>query len=65
MKNLILLLSIFIFGSCEPKVSQPEHIILAKLPADFGTCYYQYAYNGKYNYFKDSCNKYNVGDTIK
>ena len=65
MKNLILILSIFIFGSCEQRQPPPNLIILQKLPADFGMCYYQYAYNGKYANFKDSCNKYNIGDTIK
>ncbi len=71
MKKLTIILLITMFlSSCEERMLKKPYIITAKsyaaakgyakLPPDI--CYYGFNID---HIFQDSCNKYNVGDTIK
>lgn len=64
MKNLILILSIFIFGSCTTKEKQLERpfVIIDKQV----TIYYEYQdKNGERKTFSPTNEEYLIGDTIK
>lgn len=65
MKNLILILSIFIFGSCadiSDKTLEKPFIIIDKQ----ATIYYEYQdKNGQRKTFTVTDEYYNIGDTIK
>ena len=51
--------------SCEPKLDKP-FVIVHKGEPDDKLSFYQYQDNNGYReFFYDSCNKYNIGDTIK
>jgi hypothetical protein len=64
----LLIASVFIIGCGIPdstKIEPFECKITSIQYKGNGVCEYGYSINrGKYSYFKDSCNKYFVGDTI-
>jgi hypothetical protein len=70
MKRILTLLiaSMFIIGCSIPdstKIEPFECKITSIQYKRNGLCEYGYSVNrGQYSYFKDSCNKYSVGDTI-
>lgn len=65
MKHTLLLLAILVMAGCEPYTHRP--VITDKEPYEKGQCTFWYKGLGHLAEiaFVDSCNKYNIGDTIK
>lgn len=71
MKPTLIIL-IFLFIGCE-SITKQNRIIEKSYLRRYGsddqlpkcTCFYSYYTGGNMYYFQDSCNKYNVGDSIK
>ena len=56
---------IILFGCGTLTQHEKPFLIISKEPCDT-VCLYNYqTSNGKWALFKDSCGKYNIGDTIK
>ena len=66
MKNIVLLLVIVLLSSCDGHYEHRPIIISKELIAVPKVCKYTYEGFGYLDKtFDDSCNKYNIGDTIK
>jgi hypothetical protein len=68
MKATLILITMLISSCGEPKYTKPYIIVYKSCDALYfdGNARYEYQdSNGNMNYFRDSCYKYNIGDTIK
>jgi hypothetical protein len=71
MKKLLIIIAL-VLGGCDKYASPKGSSIISKayslerrkklMPC---ICMYEYQNNGRLLMFEDSCNKYNIGDTIK
>lgn len=68
MNKLLLSTLILVFSSCTKTPTKPFYITSkVQYKNSVYLCYYGYGFKGAYftEHFIDSCNKYDVGDTIK
>jgi hypothetical protein len=70
MKILILSLFILLFSSCSPDFRNDDYVIIiidinnhTQLTNRYGLCLYETNYDGFD--FNDTCNKFQIGDTVK